>query len=89
MADAMRKKVARAIGDADHGQQGRAALDACCYEELVEARRELHAWSIPFVEKTPISAETQWRRFPAAIKQATAVLAKVEAERRETEGRAA
>ena len=39
--DAMREKVARAIGDADHGLKGRAALEACHFEELVKAVRRM------------------------------------------------
>ena len=61
-------------------RQAADALEVSCHEELVAALRELHAWSRPFVEtNSPISAETQWREFPKAIKKATAVLAKVEA----------
>lgn len=43
--------------------------------KLVEALRSLHAWSRCFVEDTPITAETLWRAFPAAVKRAGEVLA--------------
>ena len=95
MGDRMREKVARAMFRQDHDEgwgagetatkliylnNASAALDACHFEELVEALRELHAWSLPFIEKSPISAETQWRRFPKAVEAAGALLAKVKEE---------
>lgn len=43
-------------------------------DRLREALRKLHAWSRPFVENTPISAETLWREFPKAIETAQAAL---------------
>ena len=45
------------------------------HEALVEALNRLERWSTPFIEDTPISAETLWREFPAAIKNARAALA--------------
>ena len=70
---AMREKVARAIGDADHGQQGRAALEACCYEELVEALQNCRSLVELHYGGTDHTGH-------AAIAQANAVLAKVKDE---------
>ena len=44
--------------------------------ELLEALRKLHSWGLPFIENTPISAETLWREFPAAMKHAGEVISK-------------
>ena len=48
-------------------------------DELAEALNILQRWSTPFIENTPISAETLWREFPDAIKHARYTLAKLEA----------
>lgn len=45
---------------------------------VAEALFKLERWSSCFVEKTPISAETLWREFPAAIKNARAALARLD-----------
>jgi hypothetical protein len=47
--------------------------------EMRDALHKLEAWSRPFIEDTPISAETLWREFPQAIHEARALLAKLEA----------
>ena len=44
--------------------------------ELVATLNKLERWSSTFIEDTPLSAETIWREFPQAIKEARATLAK-------------
>ena len=88
MADAMRKKVAAAMFRQDHDEgwdQGEdrtkgiylnnadAALEACCYEELVEALQNCRSLVELHYGGTDHTGH-------AAIAQANAVLAKVEEE---------
>ena len=80
MNDRMRKKVARAIGDADHGQQGRAALDACHFEELVTALKNLME---DYEDHTVGFVDDDNPNVPPALKAARALLAKVEGSRDE------
>lgn len=46
--------------------------------DLWDALHRLHAWGECFIKDTPITAETLWREFPAAMKHAGEVLAKAE-----------
>lgn len=47
--------------------------------EAKECLRILHCWGECFIKDTPITAETLWREFPAAMKSAEAFLARYEA----------
>lgn len=53
---------------------------------LYDALHRLHAWGRPFIETTPISAETLWREFPAAMENASSVIDEYKAARAREEG---
>lgn len=81
MSEVMTAEEMRAWRAWENGSPSRREFARICAAfdareaKLVEALRSLHAWSRCFVEDTPITAETLWRAFPAAVKRAGEVLA--------------
>lgn len=58
-----------------HKVERHAASLEADVERLREALHRLTSWSRPFIEDTPISAETLWREFPKAVRNGQEVLA--------------